>query len=305
LATFMSAYVFGDDLYDDSFAIEPDGGFAGECGIEISETIGVGDPKKVTAFEVWVFDQAEIQTLTYVVMSEHAYNDQALRAKLAPRGEAVLAVQGKPIILETRTLRMEVRIIDLEYGEGSLPPNSFFQKITYQLAVWVKEGTSMGGPSDDFAPLPMPSAPPVSSYAPPSMPPQPQPMPPQQPPPMQPPPGGQMPPQQPPPQQPPPAGGMRPLTGNPPPGGQMPPQQPPPQQPPAGGMRPLTGNPPPRGQMPPQQPPPQQPPAGGMRPLTGNPPPTGRRPVEDDEDVPPLPPRRPLSDDPFGDTGQT
>ena len=46
VAQFMSAYVLGDDLFDDSFAIEPGGMFAGECGIEISETIGCGRPQE-------------------------------------------------------------------------------------------------------------------------------------------------------------------------------------------------------------------------------------------------------------------
>jgi hypothetical protein len=45
---------------------------SGECGVGISETIGVGDPKKVTAFEVWLFDKNDIQTVTKVLMSAHA-----------------------------------------------------------------------------------------------------------------------------------------------------------------------------------------------------------------------------------------
>ena len=59
---FMTTYMLGDDLYDDSFSIDaPTGEFLGECGVGISETIGVGDPKKVTAFEVWLFDKNDIQ----------------------------------------------------------------------------------------------------------------------------------------------------------------------------------------------------------------------------------------------------
>ncbi|NLF51019.1 MAG: hypothetical protein GX577_07765, partial [Leptolinea sp.] len=43
---FMTTYMLGDDLYDDSFSIDaPTGEFLGECGVGISETIGVGDPK--------------------------------------------------------------------------------------------------------------------------------------------------------------------------------------------------------------------------------------------------------------------
>jgi len=349
VASFMSAYVLGDDLYDDSFAIEPEReegdtrpgrDFAGECGMGVSETIGVGDPKKVTAFEAWVFDQAEIQTLTYVLMSEHAYNDPALRAKLAPRGEPVMLQAGQTIWLETKTLKMQVRIIDLEYGEGSLPPNSFFSKVTFAIAVWVKEGASVGGGDSAFAPPPpMGGIQPTPDW-------------------MQEPSGGQ-----------PLTGNMptQPLTGNAPMGGQpltgnMPPQpltgnapmggQPltgnmPPQpltsnapmggQPLTGNMppQPLTGNAPMSGQpltgnMPPQpltSNAPQQPltnnmPGGGIRPLTSNAPQQppmparqpspqapsgqspapGRAPLSDDFDAPSGGRRPP--DDPFGDTSQ-
>jgi hypothetical protein len=314
LANFMSAYVLGDDLYDDSFALEPNGGFAGECGIGIAETIGANDPKKVTAFEVWVFDQAEIQTLTYVLMSEHAYNDQGLRAKLAPRGEAILAAPGKVFNLETKMLKMQVRIIDLQYGEGSLPPNSFFERITYSLTVWLKDGSAApDGSSDDFMPSPImtPAPPPMGNFAPP--PPMPaNPMPPQ---------GGQMPmppqPLPPPPMS--PQGGMPPLPPMPPQGGQMPmPPQPLPPQP----MRPQ-GNPMPPQPLPPQPMPPQggMPPAGGIRPLTPNAPggqmplppqpPGGQMPLPPQTfptrqpppspDQPTVPGRR-APDDPFGDT---
>jgi len=53
VAQFMASYKAGDDLFDDSFSIDsPAGEFMGECGVSISETIGVGEPKKVSAFEV-------------------------------------------------------------------------------------------------------------------------------------------------------------------------------------------------------------------------------------------------------------
>jgi len=143
---FVSTYVLGDDLYDDSFSIETaKGEFLGECGSGISETIGVGEPKKVTATEVWLFDKNDIRTVTKVLMSEYAYNDPALRTKLAPKGEAVLARPGAVTALETETLRVQVRIVDMQYGEGSLPPKSFFERLAVEIAAWPK--LSSGAPS--------------------------------------------------------------------------------------------------------------------------------------------------------------
>jgi hypothetical protein len=153
LTQYMSTYILGNDLYDDSFSIEtPAGEFLGECGSGISETIGVGDPKKVTATEVWLFDKNDIRTITKVLMSEHAFRDQALRTKLAPKGEAVMVSPNAVTTLETQTLRVRIRVMDLQYGEGALPPNSYFERMTVEIAAWPKEGTGEGAlPPDSSA----------------------------------------------------------------------------------------------------------------------------------------------------------
>jgi hypothetical protein len=139
VAQFMTTYMIGDDLYDDSFSIDsPTGEFLGECGVGISETIGVGDPKKVTAFEVWLFDKNDIQTITKVIMSEHAWNDVAISQRLAAKGEPVLMDAGKQIVLETASLILEARVVDVAYGQGALPAHSFFDRMTLELAIWTK-----------------------------------------------------------------------------------------------------------------------------------------------------------------------
>jgi hypothetical protein len=139
ITQFMSTYVTGDDLFDDSFSIDsPTGEFLGECGVGISETIGVGEPKKITAFEVWLFDKNDIQTVTKVLMSQHAFDDAAIANRLASKGEPVLLEPGGKVFLETATLVLEARVVDMNYGQGALPENSFFDRLTLELAVWPK-----------------------------------------------------------------------------------------------------------------------------------------------------------------------
>jgi hypothetical protein len=139
ISQFMSTYSLGDDLYDDSFSIDsPNGEFLGECGIGISETIGVGDPKKVTAFEVWLFDKNDIQTVTKIMMSQHAYKDPGYRQKLMSKGELILIEPGQKVLLETASLQLEVKVIDANYGQGALPPGSFFDRLTLEMDVWPK-----------------------------------------------------------------------------------------------------------------------------------------------------------------------
>ena len=136
-------YVLGDDYFDPSFSIEIGADFFGECGIGISETLGAGDPKKVTAFETWLFDKSDIRTVTTVLASDYALQDPGLVEKLQPKREGDNLQEIRPgleITLDTTALRVKALITEVEYAQqGTLPPNSFFQKVTFELRAWVKQ----------------------------------------------------------------------------------------------------------------------------------------------------------------------
>lgn len=138
-AHFMTTFAIGDDLYDDSFSIDAaNGEFLGECGVGISDTVGVGEPKRVSAFEVWLFDKNDIQTVTKVLMSTRAINDLATRQRLASKGEPVEAHEGLQVMLETASLQLQARVVELVYGQGAMPAGSYFERLTLELAVWPK-----------------------------------------------------------------------------------------------------------------------------------------------------------------------
>ena len=160
----MSVYALGRGQYDDSYSIEDaNEKFLGECGAGISETIGVGDPKKVTAIEVWLFDKDDyVRTVTKVFASPHAYNDPALRTKLEPKGDLVLAEPGAVVVLETSSLRLQARIVDIEYGSAPLPASSYFEKMTIELAAWRKQPGQTNFRAEDTLPTPAPMAAPVA-----------------------------------------------------------------------------------------------------------------------------------------------
>jgi hypothetical protein len=140
-AKFLASYKFGDELYDDSFSIDSSAGeFLGECGVGVSETVGVGDTQKVTAFEVWLFDKNDIQTETKVLMSSYAYSDNEVRSRLAAKGEPVIVSPGSSIVLETQALYMIAKVIDMGYGDGAMPQESYFDRFVLELAVWPKTG---------------------------------------------------------------------------------------------------------------------------------------------------------------------
>jgi hypothetical protein len=94
------------------------------------------------AFDVGLFDKTDITTLSRVVMSEHAYNDSTIRAKVEanPQAETILAEPGKEFTLETSAMRVKAKIEDMEYGPGG---NTYFNKLRLSLAVFVKEGADL------------------------------------------------------------------------------------------------------------------------------------------------------------------
>ena len=137
----MTTYVLGDDLYDESFSIDTAAGeFLGEYGVGVSEIIGVGEPKKVTALEIWLFDKNDIKTATKVLMSRHAFADPGIRSRLEPKGELVLVEPQAQVLLETATLQLLATIVDIEYGKGPLPDSSYFERVTLELAIWPRQG---------------------------------------------------------------------------------------------------------------------------------------------------------------------
>ncbi len=133
----LTTYVYGYDLYDESFSIDTQAGkYLGEFGVGICEKIGVGEPKKVTALEIWLFEENDIKTATKVLMSDHAFNNSEIRDRLEAKGELVLLQPREQILLETANLQLLATVVDLEYGMGSMPQNSYFQRVTLEFAVW-------------------------------------------------------------------------------------------------------------------------------------------------------------------------
>ena len=212
----MSVYIMGRGSYDDQIEIEDaNNTFYGEAGATIAETIGEGSPTKVTAVEVWMFDKEDfVRTVNAVYASEYAYHDPAIRSRLEPKGDVLLISNGATVTLETNLLRLRARVVEITYGDGPLPPNSYFENVTIEFAVWLKQGVGTPKPGIAGGNTALPPMPPVAaapSYdsvpdytappvAPPPAVPQPRPIyedydepatqayPPQQPPPMPPPP---------------------------------------------------------------------------------------------------------------------
>jgi hypothetical protein len=41
-------------------------------------------------------------------------------------------------LMETATLQLEAKVIDMVYARGPLPENSYFSRLTMEISVWAK-----------------------------------------------------------------------------------------------------------------------------------------------------------------------
>ncbi len=138
----VGTYVLGDDNFDEFFTIETDeGDFLGESGMGIMDSIPDTKPKQVVSFDVGLFDKTDITTLSRVIMSEYAYNDETMRAKVDvnPQAEAILAEPGKEFMFETSAMRIIARVEEVDYGAG----NKYFDKLTVSMDLFLKEGADL------------------------------------------------------------------------------------------------------------------------------------------------------------------
>lgn len=144
LDQFVVRYNLGDRDYDVNFVIEaPNAEFLGECGVAVSEVLDNEALQRVTALEIWLFDKDDIRTVTKVLLSPYAASDEAIRSRLAPKGELVEAREGETVELETVSLRVRAHLREVAYGwEPEYPEKSYFEHMVVELTPMQK---STGG----------------------------------------------------------------------------------------------------------------------------------------------------------------
>jgi len=143
IGTIRTAFKYGFDDYDESWPIESaTGEFLGECGVAISE-LGVIDkssPKKVTTFEVWLFDKNDIRTLAKYIISEYAYLHSDITSKVVEKDcLPILAKERDTVVLDTVSLTIRVEIKNLEYVNDKKAVNNLFKTVQLEITMWSKD----------------------------------------------------------------------------------------------------------------------------------------------------------------------
>ena len=142
LIHYQSTYRVGNDMYDEVFSIDQGDTFRGECGIGIGETLNNTEPKAVTAFEIWLFDKDDIHTATWYLLSDFALSNEGIFDRLQQHGKCEQIRPGGVYVLETETLEVEIRVLELEYGSEMEEKNSYFSNVTFDVIARSKQGAA-------------------------------------------------------------------------------------------------------------------------------------------------------------------
>ena len=145
LIHYQSVYRIGNDMYDEVFSIDQGDNFRGECGISIGETLNNTEPKAVTAFEVWLFDKDDIHTATWYLMSDFALDNEGICKRLEQRGKCDRIRKHDVYVLETETLIVEIKVLELEYGTEMEEKNSYFTNVVFDVIARQKPANENAG----------------------------------------------------------------------------------------------------------------------------------------------------------------
>ncbi|MBN1202136.1 MAG: hypothetical protein JXJ20_09800 [Anaerolineae bacterium] len=138
----LSTYVQDDEWFDESFSIEtPDGAYLGECGIGIARWAKGGEPGKTGGLEVWLFDKHDIDTDSRFLVTSRFLEDERAWRRLTAEGRTVEAKPDALMVLETKTLRLQVRVLGAEHGyDPDWHAYNYMDYIVVELAAWQKDG---------------------------------------------------------------------------------------------------------------------------------------------------------------------
>ena len=148
LKQWTGTYNLGDNNYVGTFIIETeDNLFVGEGGVEIFKAIPDTDPKQVIAFDVGIFDKIDLSPPSRIIMSQSAYEDETVMTAVEanPNAKAILAQPGAEFTFESKAMRVEAKIEDMAYSNRD---NVYFDKLTVNMAVFVKEGVDLDCPME-------------------------------------------------------------------------------------------------------------------------------------------------------------
>lgn len=139
LAEYLATYTADDKFFDLSFQIEKASRYLGEYGIVVARVLDA-KPSQATALEIWLFDTQGAQTISKILASNFCFSQGNLRNELEQIGQVVLIQAGETTTLETKEIKAEAKVLQVEYESSSPDPQSAFKKVVIQIEVWANAG---------------------------------------------------------------------------------------------------------------------------------------------------------------------
>lgn len=139
LTEYLVTYTANDKFFDLSFQIEKASRYLGEYGMAVAK-VSDANPGQATALELWLFDTQSAQTISKILASNFCFSQGKLRNELEQIGQVILIQAGETTTLETKEIKAEAKVMQVDYESNSLTPQSVFKKIVIQVEVWAKAG---------------------------------------------------------------------------------------------------------------------------------------------------------------------
>lgn len=146
----LTTYIFGDDLYDESFSItDASGDLLAEMGLGITDGVDWEDGKNVVAFELWLFDAQSGETNTQVLLTQAGYETDAIRRRFEKQAAVHPAESTDWITLETKNILVRTRLVDVQIRPNTDVPNIIFQRLILEMAAWPNDGSAPSTEEED------------------------------------------------------------------------------------------------------------------------------------------------------------
>lgn len=147
LHCFTCTYVHGDENFDEAFDVTAENGeLLGECFVSIGDRFGLAQPPQVTALSVGLFEKNTMQTVSGVLLTPFAFQNEVIYGRMSGKGERVMAVPGGVLTLHNNHLEAEVKVEEVRFGSlekevrfGPLKENAkegYFEHVTLAIRIF-------------------------------------------------------------------------------------------------------------------------------------------------------------------------
>ncbi len=143
MAQGVTTYVFGDDLFDESFSItDASGDLLAEMGVAVSEGVDWEDGKNIVAFELWLFDAKSGETNAQILLTPAGFETAAIRRRFEKQGHVNAATNDLWLTLQSKNITVRARVVNVKIRPDTDVPDIIFERLIIEMAAWPNDGSA-------------------------------------------------------------------------------------------------------------------------------------------------------------------